>query len=66
MKPLVGRFVRLEPLDIRHVDGLVEAAAAEPSLYRWSPVPQGRTATVRYVVLAHAQDGGTAVPFATV
>jgi hypothetical protein len=38
---LTGAYVRLEPLDHRHLDGLVSAAAADPSLYQWSPVPQG-------------------------
>lgn len=33
-----GGHVRLEPLDHRHVDGLVAAAAGDPSLYRRSPV----------------------------
>jgi hypothetical protein len=38
---LTGIHVRLEPLEHRHLDGLVTAAAADPSLYQWSPVPQG-------------------------
>jgi len=64
---LSGEHVRLEPLDRRHVDGLVAAAAADPSLYRWSPVPQGRVETIDYVETALAwRDAGTAVPFAIV
>ena len=64
---LVGRHVRLEPLDHRHVVGLAAAAAAEPSLYRWSPVPQGQVETASYVNTALAwRDAGTAVPFAIV
>jgi N-acetyltransferase len=59
--------IRLEPLEHRHVDGLVEAAAADPSLYQWSPVPQGKSAAVTYVETAMAwRDAGTAVPFAIV
>jgi RimJ/RimL family protein N-acetyltransferase len=64
---LVGTYIRLEPLDHRHVDGLVDAASADPSLYQWSPIPQGKAAATRYVDTAIAwRDAGTAVPFAIV
>jgi N-acetyltransferase len=64
---LRGRYVRLEPLDLRHVDGLVAASAGEPSLYQWSPVPQGKVAATNYVETALAWRGaGTAVPFAII
>jgi RimJ/RimL family protein N-acetyltransferase len=64
---LQGRHVCLEPLDQRHVDGLVAAAAADPSLYRWSPVPQGQVEVARYVQTALAwRDAGSAVAFAIV
>jgi RimJ/RimL family protein N-acetyltransferase len=64
---LRGRYVRLEPLEHGHVDGLVAAAAEEPSLYRWSPVPQGKTEALQYVDTALAwRNAGTAVPFAIV
>ena len=64
---LEGKHVRLEPLDYRHLEGLVTAAAADPSLYRWSPVPQGEVETKKYIATALAwKDAGTAVPFATV
>lgn len=64
---LQGRHIRLEPLEQRHVDGLVAAAAVDPSLYRWSPVPQGRVEGDSYVATALAwRDAGTAVPFAVV
>jgi RimJ/RimL family protein N-acetyltransferase len=63
---LQGRQVRLEPLEHRHVEGLV-AAADDPALYRWSPVPQSKAAAVSYVDTALAwRDAGTAVPFAIV
>jgi N-acetyltransferase len=63
---LVGRQVRLEPLDYRHVDGLV-AAADDPALYRWSPVPQGKADARKYVETALAcRNAGTAEPFAIV
>jgi RimJ/RimL family protein N-acetyltransferase len=64
---LEGKYVRLEPLALRHVDGLVAASAVEPSLYQWSAVPLGDAATTAYVETALAwREAGTAVPFATV
>ena len=64
---LVGKHVRLESLDHRHVDGLVAAAAGDGTLYQWSPVPRDKVEAVRYVDTALAwRDAGTAVPFATV
>ena len=65
---LGGRTIRLEPLTHYHIDGLVTAAAGgDPSLYSWSPVPQGQSAAQQYVETALAwQEAGTAVPFATV
>jgi len=64
---LQGSQVALEALAHRHVDGLAAAAAADPTLYRWSPVPQGRAEVTRYVESAlAARDAGRAVPFAIV
>ena len=64
---LQGTHIRLEPLGHHHVDGLVSAAAADPSLYRWSPVPQGKAEAIRYVDTALAwRDAGSAAPFAIV
>lgn len=64
---LQGQHIRLEPLSHGHVDGLVSAAAEDPALYRWSPVPQGKSQATEYVKTALAwQDAGTAVPFAIV
>jgi RimJ/RimL family protein N-acetyltransferase len=64
---LEGGHVRLEPLDFRHVDALVAAAAAEPSLYQWSAVPQGQQEMTRYIDTAlEWQAAGSAVPFAIV
>jgi RimJ/RimL family protein N-acetyltransferase len=64
---LTGGHICLEPLSLRHVDGLAAASAAEPSLYRWSPVPQGKDAATSYVQTALSwRDAGTAVPFAIV
>jgi len=64
---LSGQHVRLEPLDHRHVDGLVAASTIDSSLYQWSPVPQNKADAIRYIDTALAwRDAGTAVPFATV
>jgi RimJ/RimL family protein N-acetyltransferase len=63
---LGGSHILLEPLDRRHVDGLV-AAADDPTLYRWSPVPRGKAEARNYIDTALAwRDAGTAVPFAIV
>ncbi len=64
---LQGKHVRLEPLDYRHMEGLVAAAAADPSLYQWTPVPQGKAETLNYIDAALAAlEDGSALPFATV
>ena len=64
---LTGTHVRLEPLAMNHLDGLVAAAAADPALYQWSPVPQSREAALAYIETALAwREAGKAVPFATV
>jgi RimJ/RimL family protein N-acetyltransferase len=62
---LVGRHVRLEPLEQRHAQGLAAASAADPSLYRWSPIPQGIEAARKYISTATSwREARTAVPFA--
>jgi len=64
---LPGRHVRLEPLEHRHVEGLVAAAAADPSLYQWSPIPQGKVEATSYVDTALAwREAGSAAPFAII
>jgi RimJ/RimL family protein N-acetyltransferase len=64
---LAGRHVRLEPLAHHHVGGLASASAAEPALYQWSPVPQGKAEATRYIETALAwRDAGSALPFAIV
>src|SRR5260370_23077196 len=64
---LPGGYIRLEPLEQRHRDGLSAAAGIDPSLYQWSPVPQGTYETKQYVATALSwQDAGTAIPFAIV
>jgi N-acetyltransferase len=64
---LVGRHARLEPLGSRHVAGLAAASGTDGLLYQWSPAPQTRIKTARYIQTAVArQKAGTAVPFAIV
>jgi RimJ/RimL family protein N-acetyltransferase len=64
---LTGTHTRLEPLDHRHTNCLVAAAAADPSLYAWSPVPQGVSEVTEYIDTAVAsRAAGRAVPFAIV
>jgi N-acetyltransferase len=64
---LSGKYVRLEPLDQRHLDGLVAASAVDPTLYQWSAVPVGKESTTRYIETAVAgRNAGTVLPFATI
>jgi RimJ/RimL family protein N-acetyltransferase len=64
---LSGTNIRLELLTHHHIDALAAASAADPSLYQWSPVPQGKLEATTYINTAIAwRDAGTAVPFAIV
>lgn len=64
---LSGNHIRLEPLERHHVDALLAASAGDPSLYRWSPIPQTKPEAVKYVDTAVAwREAGSAVPFVIV
>lgn len=64
---LQGKHIRLEPLEHRHINGLVSAAGSDGELYQWSPVPRGTAEATKYVDTALAwQAAGSAVPFAIV
>ena len=63
---LRGKHVRLEPLNHNHVEGLAAASAVDPSLYQWSPIPQGAEAASYVDTALGWQSEGTAVPFAIV
>jgi N-acetyltransferase len=65
--PLIGTHVRLEPLEHRHLGGLVTAARADPSLYQWSTVPADEAGLRLYIDAALSwRDAGHAFPFAIV
>ncbi|HEY4935235.1 MAG TPA: GNAT family protein [Puia sp.] len=64
---LYGNHIYLEPIDNRHAEGLISAAALDISLYQWSPVPQGKDEVYKYIQTALSlRDAGTAVPFAII
>jgi RimJ/RimL family protein N-acetyltransferase len=64
---LCGRHVRLEPLQPRHLPGLVAASAGDPDLYRMSKVPVGDAEVAKTIELASAaRQAGTAAPFAVI
>lgn len=63
---LTGNHVRLEPLERRHIPGLIAAAGQDLAPYQWSAVPQGMTEMAQYVDTALARrEEGTALAFAT-
>jgi RimJ/RimL family protein N-acetyltransferase len=64
---LQGTQVRLEPLSLKHFDGLCEIGL-DPEIWRWAPVPITTREEMRtYVETAlRWQVEGTALPFATV
>jgi N-acetyltransferase len=64
---ITGTYIRLEPLSHVHADALIAASSGDPELYRWSAVPAGREAVLRYIDTALAwREAGTALAFAHV
>ncbi len=64
---LTGNHVRLEPLALSHLDGLLAAANADPSLYNMTVVPQTADDMTTYIKTAlEWRAKGTALPFATI
>lgn len=64
---LIGRTVRLEPMQADHVDALAEAAAEDRATYQWTFVPDGRAAMAAYVELAlQGREDDLFTPFVTV
>jgi RimJ/RimL family protein N-acetyltransferase len=69
VKPVVleGRHVRLEPLTLSHVPGLLEVARGPRDTFGYTRVPADHEAMIRYVETALAERAALrAVPFATV
>jgi RimJ/RimL family protein N-acetyltransferase len=64
---LSGELVRLVPLSIQHVDGLLEAASEDRSAYGFTNVPESHVAMAEYVDdLLRMWEVGEVVPFAQV
>jgi len=64
---LEGAHVRLEPLSLLHVDGLLGAATGDRSTFGFTMVPDDRASMTAYVEDALAcSASGSQVPFATV
>lgn len=64
---LEGSHVRLEPLSLRHIPALVEAASVDRSTYQWTVVPHDEASMRAYVETALAlAEREEAVPFATI
>ena len=62
---LTGRHVRLEPLSIEHVGGLVAASTVERDTYGYTDVPGDHAAMQHYVDrLVDDQANGRVLPFA--
>jgi RimJ/RimL family protein N-acetyltransferase len=64
---LTGRYVRLEPLTIVHVDALVEAASEDRATYGYTAVLSNHDDADSYVEwMTSMWESGEAVPFAQV
>lgn len=64
---LVGQLVRLEPMTIAHVEGLLEAANEDRSTYLYTKVPQSSDEMAAYVTdLLGQWDLDEAIPFVQV
>ena len=64
---LTGTHVRLEPLALSHLDGLLAAANADPSLYNMTVVPQTADDMTTYIDTAlDWRAKGISLPFATI
>jgi RimJ/RimL family protein N-acetyltransferase len=64
---LEGKHIRLEPLSLAHVEGLLRAASGPRDTYSLTRVPDTREWMQRYVNEALAdQEAGRALPFANV
>jgi RimJ/RimL family protein N-acetyltransferase len=63
---LEGQFVRLEPLTLAHLDGLLQAASGPRETFALTGVPHDAASTRAYIARALAeQHAGTSIAFAT-
>jgi RimJ/RimL family protein N-acetyltransferase len=63
---LRGRFVHLVPMDLEHVDGLLDAASIDRSTFTYTPIPWDRPTMHAYVERAIVKrDSGDQYPFVT-
>ena len=61
---LVGQLVRLEPMAVQHVEGLVEAANEDRSTYLYTRIPKSKEEMGAYVRgLLEEWERGEAIPF---
>jgi RimJ/RimL family protein N-acetyltransferase len=66
LESLKGRFVRLEPLGMGHIEGLLEAANEDRSTFTYTPIPWDRGGMTGYVEKALAKrERGEQFPLAT-
>lgn len=64
---LEGRFVRLLPMGMDHVDGLLDAATGDRSSFGYTPIPWDRASMTDYVQAAvDRRRTGEHLPFVTV
>ena len=64
---LTGTFVRLEPLALEHVDGLLDAANEDRTTYSLTSVPDDRDGTEGFVNdMLRMWENGEVIPFAQV
>lgn len=64
---LVGYFVRLEPLSLSHLEGLVAAASQSRETFTFTGVPSDEASTRQYIETAlQEKDDGTSIPFAII
>lgn len=62
-----GNYVRLEPLNMLHLSGLVKAASEDRSLYQWTYVPQDFSGMIKYIEDAvKGQAKGLFLPYAII
>ncbi len=64
---LKGNLVRLEPLTLEHVDGLLEAANEDRSSYGMTSVPDDRDGTEGFISdMLRMWEAGEVIPFAQI